>query len=112
MNHKPATLTLTVSPPDTSEEVWRIQIPMETIKGSLLNSILPSLEPSTPSSSSGMSPILELLQRRVAAVDLKSIHDMALSGTYDQPPIEVALHLMREVVLGIIKETLNGSDQS
>lgn len=106
-NPRSAPPILTVSLGDIGGEEWRIQIPMERIQESLLSSDLERSQPLSSTSSSGTKSILERLLKRVEAVDSISISNEALNGGYDDPPIAVALQLMKLTVVSLVMEELD-----
>jgi hypothetical protein len=104
MSDQHALLTLTVSLPDIGEKEWRTRIPMEQITGSPSRNTDEATTPSRPTSSSGTNQTLERIRSRVESLDLRSIHEAALSGDYGDSPLDVALALTTETILKILED--------
>lgn len=98
--HRRAQPTLTVSLTGIGPEDFRIQIPMERIPASPTRCGQAEIQPSNPTSSSGMSLKIEKIRR----IPISSIYREALTGDYGQNPVEVALQMMKEIVLEILEE--------
>jgi hypothetical protein len=105
-NHQPAPLSLTVSLTYSGTELWRMSTPLPT-SGPHLSSEMAQMFSSMPTSDIG-----SILRQSMMDLDLKRIEEQAFDalewGDGNQSPVMIALSIMRQNIIGILKGVDNG----